>query len=75
MLDTYRLLTRGITIAGYNGMDHLDVEAEWERRFGHWLRAGDIHFPYTPVSGMERAPAALPELIAGRSFGASIVEL
>ncbi|WP_031011800.1 MDR family NADP-dependent oxidoreductase [Streptomyces sp. NRRL F-5727] len=75
VLDTYRLLTRGITVAGYNGMDHPDVEAEWEARFGDWLRAGEIRFPYTPVHGMERAPGALPALIAGRSFGASIVEL
>ncbi|MGW2649746.1 MDR family NADP-dependent oxidoreductase [Streptomyces sp. NPDC001393] len=75
VLDTYRLLTRGITIAGYNGVDHPDVEDEWETRFGDWLRAGDIHFPYTAVRGMERTPGALPELIAGRSFGASIVEL
>ncbi|MEE4546335.1 NADP-dependent oxidoreductase [Streptomyces sp. V4-01] len=75
VLDTYRLLTRGITIAGYSGADHPDVEAEWEVRFGAWLRAGAIRFPYTPVRGMERAPEALPELIAGRSFGAAIVEL
>ncbi|MFJ3667486.1 MDR family NADP-dependent oxidoreductase [Streptomyces sp. NPDC090106] len=75
VLDTYRLLTRGITVSGYNGVDHPDVEAEWEARFGDWLRAGDIRFPYTPVRGMERAPGALPALIAGRSFGASIVEL
>ena len=75
VLDTYRLLTRGITIAGYSGADHPDVEAEWEARFGDWLRAGRISFPRTPVRGMERAPGALPALIAGRSFGAAIVEL
>ncbi|MEU9455875.1 NADP-dependent oxidoreductase [Streptomyces sp. NPDC048277] len=75
VLDTYRLLARGITIAGYNGMDHRDVQAEWEACFGDWLRAGRIRFPHTPVHGMERAPAALPELIAGRSFGASVVVL
>ncbi|MET7703556.1 NADP-dependent oxidoreductase [Streptomyces sp. NPDC005485] len=75
VLDTYRLLTRGVTIAGYSGLGHPDVEQEWEARFGDWLRAGDIRFPYTPVRGMERAPGALPQLIAGRSFGASIVEL
>ncbi|MFD8009563.1 MDR family NADP-dependent oxidoreductase [Streptomyces sp. NPDC058955] len=75
VLDTFRLLTRGMTIAGYNGMDHPDVEAEWETRFGDWLRAGDIEFPYTLVRGMKHAPGALPELIAGRSFGATIVEL
>ncbi|MEU3416652.1 MULTISPECIES: MDR family NADP-dependent oxidoreductase [unclassified Streptomyces] len=75
VLDTYRLLTRGITVFGYSGVDHPDVEAKWEIRFGDWLRAGDIHFPYTPIHGMEHTPGALPELIAGRSFGASIVEL
>ncbi|POX63626.1 NADP-dependent oxidoreductase [Streptomyces sp. Ru62] len=75
VLDTYRLLTRGITIAGYSGVDHPDVEEEWEARFGDWLRAGDIRFPYTTVHGIGRAPEALPELIAGRSFGATIVEL
>ncbi|MFI0723216.1 MDR family NADP-dependent oxidoreductase [Streptomyces sp. NPDC020939] len=74
-LDTYRLLTRGITVAGYNGMDHPDVEAEWEARFGEWLRAGAIRFPYTAVRGMGSAPGALPALIAGRSFGAAVVEL
>lgn len=74
-LDTYRLLTRGIRIAGYSGVDHPDVEAEWEVRFGDWLRAGDIRFPFTTVHGMERAPEALPRLIGGRSFGAAVVEL
>ncbi|MGW2461978.1 MDR family NADP-dependent oxidoreductase [Streptomyces sp. NPDC001356] len=75
VLDTYRLLTRGITIAGYSGVDHPDVEAEWEARFGDWLRAGDIRFPYTTVHGIEHAPQALSGLIAGRSFGATVVAL
>ena len=75
VLDTFRLLSRGITLAGYSGVDHPDVGAEWEARFGDWLRAGEIRFPYTPIRGMERAPGALPELIAGRSFGAAVVEL
>ncbi|MET8578582.1 NADP-dependent oxidoreductase [Streptomyces sp. NPDC005012] len=75
VLDTFRLLTGGITIAGYSGMDHPDVEADWEARFGDWLRRGDIRFPYTPFRGIESAPEALPQLIAGRSFGAAIVEL
>ena len=75
VLDTYRLLTRGMTISGYSGADHPDVEAEWEARFGDWLRAGAIRFPHTLVRGMERAPEALPQLITGRFFGAAIVEL
>jgi len=60
VLDTYRLLTRGITVAGYNGTDHPDVEADWEARFGHWLRAGAIRFPHTLVHGTEPAPHHAP---------------
>ncbi|MET8509478.1 NADP-dependent oxidoreductase [Streptomyces sp. NPDC004787] len=75
VLDTFRLVTRGITLAGYSGADHPEVEAEWETRFGPWLRAGAIRFPRTTVRGMAEAPGALPGLIAGRSFGATVVEL
>ncbi|MEV7521792.1 NADP-dependent oxidoreductase [Streptomyces sp. NPDC091371] len=74
-IDTFRLVIRGISLAGYAGADHPDVEDEWRGRFGGWLRSGEIRFPYTEIEGMRRAVSALPELIAGRHFGAVVVRL
>ncbi|MEW2516965.1 MDR family NADP-dependent oxidoreductase [Actinacidiphila alni] len=73
-IDSYRLVVKGVSVRGYAGGDHPEVEAEWTERFGAWLRAGEIRFPHTTVGGIERAPHVLPELIAGRHFGAAIVE-
>uniref|UniRef100_A0AAU2JKV4 NADP-dependent oxidoreductase n=1 Tax=Streptomyces sp. NBC_00049 TaxID=2903617 RepID=A0AAU2JKV4_9ACTN len=74
-IDTFHLVLRGISLQGSSGADHPDVEAEWTGRFGAWLRAGAIRFPYTEIEGMRRAASALPELIAGRHFGAVVVRL
>ncbi|MFD7258350.1 MDR family NADP-dependent oxidoreductase [Streptomyces sp. NPDC059874] len=74
-IDTFHLVIRGVSLAGYAGADHPGVEAEWTGRFGGWLRSGEIRFPYTEIEGMRRATAALPELIAGRHFGAVVVRL
>lgn len=40
-----------------------------------WLRSGEIVFPHTRIRGIEHAPRALEELIAGRHFGAVIVDV
>lgn len=74
-IDTYRVLTQGITLRGYSGSDHPDVADEWATRFGDWLRSGDISFPHVRIPGIERAPQALQELFEGRHFGTVVVEL
>ncbi|MFF7251468.1 MDR family NADP-dependent oxidoreductase [Embleya sp. NPDC008237] len=73
-IDTYRLVVRGVSVRGYRGADHPDVPAEWEERFGAWLRDGRIRFPCVRVRGIDRAPAALQELLEGRHFGTVVVE-
>lgn len=74
-IDTYRLIVKGVSLHGYTGGDHPDVEAEWTRRFGAWLRSGEIRFPYTAVAGLENAPRAFQELVGGRHFGGVVVEV
>lgn len=74
-LDTFRLVVRGVSVRGYRGADHPEVDAEWTRRFGGWLRSGELSFPHTRIAGLDRAPRALPDLIEGRYFGAVVVEL
>jgi NADPH-dependent curcumin reductase CurA len=74
-IDAYRLVVKGISLRGYSGADHPDVEKEWTGRFGEWLRSGRITFPHARIAGIDRAPQALQELIEGQHFGAVIVEL
>ncbi len=44
-LDSFRIVNLGISVRGYSGLDHLDVEGEWREHFGGWLRVGRIRFP------------------------------
>ncbi|MFE4632748.1 MDR family NADP-dependent oxidoreductase [Streptomyces sp. NPDC056773] len=74
-IDPFRLVVRGVSVRGYLGSEHPDVEEEWTGRFGAWLRSGAIRFPHVRIPGIDRAPQALRELTEGRHFGAVVVEL
>ena len=65
---------RGVSLRGYAGADHPEVAREWPARFGAWLRSGAIRFPHTAVTGIDRAPQALQDLIRGKHFGTVVVE-
>jgi NADPH-dependent curcumin reductase CurA len=73
-VDPFHLIIKGVSLRGYSGADHPDVEPEWTARFGPWLRSGAIRFPHVRIPGIERAPQALQELIEGRHVGAVVVE-
>lgn len=74
-IDSYRLVLSGVSLRGYIGTDHPDVEAEWGERLAHWLRTGAIRLPLTRIEGIERAPRALEEVIEGRWLGTVVVDL
>ncbi|MFF0713696.1 MDR family NADP-dependent oxidoreductase [Streptomyces bauhiniae] len=74
-LDGFRLIVRGVTVAGYRGSLYPGVEEEWAGQFGGWLRSGAIRFPVTRVAGIGRAPEALAGLVAGQYAGTVVVEL
>ncbi|MFG2928410.1 MDR family NADP-dependent oxidoreductase [Streptomyces achromogenes] len=74
-IDTFRLIVQGVSVRGYLGTDHPGVEAEWTARFAGWLRSGRIRLPLTRITGIDRAPRALRELIGGEHFGTVVVEL
>ncbi|GHH00496.1 MDR family NADP-dependent oxidoreductase [Streptomyces rubradiris] len=74
-IDTFRLIVKGVSMRGYLAADHPGVRAEWTARFADWLRSGQIRLPFTRVTGIDRAPWALQELIEGKRFGTVVVEL
>ncbi len=74
-LDLFPVLLKKITLRGYSADDDVEHEAAWNERFGGWLRSGEIVFAHDRVRGIEAGPQALADVIAGRHFGAVIVEL
>ncbi|MFJ4617085.1 MDR family NADP-dependent oxidoreductase [Streptomyces sp. NPDC088812] len=74
-IDTFRLVVKGVSVRGYTGIDHPEVQAEWTGRLDGWLRSGRIRLPLTRFEGMEQAPLALQELTRGRTFGTVVVDL
>ncbi|MYT33414.1 MULTISPECIES: NADP-dependent oxidoreductase [unclassified Streptomyces] len=74
-IDTLSLVSRGITMRGVSLYDHRDLVPQWNELFAQGLREGTLTFPHARLHGIEQAPRALQELIAGRHLGSVIVEL
>ncbi|GGY88232.1 NADP-dependent oxidoreductase [Streptomyces nitrosporeus] len=74
-LDSYQLVVKRITMRGISGLDHPEVQEEWNRTFGGWLRSGEITFPHVRIAGMDGAARALHEVIGGRHLGTVVVTL
>ncbi|WP_306318214.1 MULTISPECIES: NADP-dependent oxidoreductase [unclassified Streptomyces] len=74
-IDTAALIGKGITLRGTLVHDHTDVVPEYEAAFGAGLRDGSLAFPHVRYTGIENAPLALRELLAGIHTGSVLVEL
>ncbi|WP_285470044.1 MDR family NADP-dependent oxidoreductase [Actinokineospora globicatena] len=74
-LDTFGLILRGISLHGVNNRPDQDERDDWLGRLGGWLRSGALTFPHVRVSGIDSAPRALQEVIAGHHLGTVVVEL
>ncbi|MCX5134578.1 MDR family NADP-dependent oxidoreductase [Streptomyces sp. NPDC060011] len=74
-IDTFRVITLGITLRGFSSSDLGEAAEEWNTRFGDWLRSGEIVFPHVRIAGIDRAPRALQELFEGRHIGTVVVDV
>jgi NADPH-dependent curcumin reductase CurA len=74
-LDSFQIVLKRLTLRGYSADDDPQAQQEWIERCGGWLRDGLISFPSVRVKGIERAPGALLQAIAGQHLGTSVVEL
>ncbi|RFU37460.1 NADP-dependent oxidoreductase [Actinomadura logoneensis] len=73
-LDLFELIRKRTSLRGVLAQDP-ETRAEWTRRFGGWLRAGEIAFPHTRFQGIESGPRALQGLLAGEHLGSVVVEI
>lgn len=74
-LDSFQLIIKEITMAGFSASGLPGLQAEWIDRFAGWLRSGDIRFPYVRIEGIDDAPRALHDMMRGRYLGTVVVAL
>ncbi|MCP2335850.1 NADP-dependent oxidoreductase [Actinomadura rupiterrae] len=73
-LDVFELIRKRVSLRGVLAQD-AETRAEWTRRFGGWLREREIAFPHVRFQGIESAPRALHELLAGEHLGSVVVDV
>lgn len=64
-----------LTLTGFRGSLHLDLLEEMQQRVGAWLREGVITYRETVYDGLEQAPLAMADMLAGRTTGKTLVRL
>ena len=74
-IDSFQLILKQVTMAGYSAGGDGGLRAEWDERFAGWLRSGAIQFPHVRIEGIEQAPQALHDMLAGRYLGTVVVAI
>lgn len=64
-----------LTLAGFRGSLHLDLLDEMQERLGGWMRADRLDYPESVYDGLESAPRAMADMLAGRTVGKTLVRL
>ncbi|MFI9029159.1 MDR family NADP-dependent oxidoreductase [Streptomyces sp. NPDC053560] len=74
-LDAGLIVSRRVSLRGFSVRDHQDLVQEWTEEFGRGLRDGTLIFAHSRLRGLDQAPQALRELVAGGHTGSVLVEL
>lgn len=64
-----------LTLTGFRGSLHMDLLTGMQTRLGGWLRDGSISHRETVYAGLEQAPQAMQDMLAGRTTGKTLVRL
>ena len=68
-------VTKGLTLRGFMARMYADRMAPFRADMRRWLAEGQIVYPEQVYEGMDQAPRALIDLLAGRNVGKVLVRL
>ena len=69
------VLKKSLLIRGFIQREFADLRPEFLREAEQWIANGKLRYREDIVDGLERAPAALIDLLQGRNFGKLIIKV
>jgi len=73
--NLFLAVSKDLTLRGFRGSSNLHLLPEMQSRVAGWLRTGELVSRETVFEGLESAPHALAEMIAGRTTGKTLVRM
>ena len=73
--NLFLAVSKDLTLRGFRASSNLHLLPEMRRCVSGWLRSGDLVHRETVFEGLESAPHALAEMIAGRTTGKTLVRM
>jgi NADPH-dependent curcumin reductase CurA len=73
--NLFLAVSKDLTLCGFRGSSNLHLMAEMQQRMSTWLRSGQLVHRETVFDGLDSAPHALAEMIAGHTTGKTLVSI
>lgn len=73
--NLFQAIGKGLTLRGFIVNMYAHLRPEFEQRMAEWLGNGEIQWDETTREGLESAPGAFIDLLAGANTGKMIVRL
>jgi NADPH-dependent curcumin reductase CurA len=73
--NLFLAVSKDLTLRGFRGSSNLHLGDEMQHQPVEWLRNGELVHRETVFTGLESAPHALAEMIAGRTIGKTLVSI
>jgi len=73
--NLFQAVANQLTLRGFRGSAHVDRLEEVQERVAGWLASGELRYRESVTEGLENAPRALVEMLAGRTTGKTLVHI
>ena len=73
--NLFQATAKQLTLRGFRGSGYRHLLSEMQRDVAAWLRDGRLRYRESIVDGLEHAPDALVEMLAGRTVGKTLVSV
>lgn len=73
--NLFEATANDLTLRGFRGSSYLHLRDEVDREVGAWMRDGRLHYRETVYDGLESAPRAMVDMLAGKTIGKTLVHI